>query len=270
MTPPHERVSGPPGRARITPACTLVGVTAGLFLVLAQTGRAQAVAGRVIESPGKRPIADVEVRLFRAAPGDTATPTDTTPVAVGMTASDGVFALIAPGTGTYRVRVASASYGPPITLASADSVDQREYAIELDYGAPFLGSQVDREAASVPGTFALHYPAYLQSNRVTGCAALQFVVDTVGRVDSTTIQAVALTRLEFAQEAARAAVKATYKPAERGGRKVRQVVREPFAFTLEGGAPPDMTSCKVAAPWKANAAPVRGYERRRREVVGRP
>jgi hypothetical protein len=91
-----------------------------------------------------------------------------------------VFAFRAPGPGTYRVRVAARLFGPTLTLASDDTVDQRDYAVALDYAAPFLPSQVDRVARAAPGAVRARYPSALQARGVAGCAALELVVDTLG------------------------------------------------------------------------------------------
>ncbi len=229
-------------RLRRLPVALASLATAGLS---ARTAAAQLVMGRVVDSASRRPLPAVPVRLVRVA-GDGAGP-DTASVARGHTARDGVFTLAAPGPGTYRLHVAGGVAGPPLALASADSVDQREYAVTLDYGAPVLAELTDKPATSVPGTLLLRYPPHLVPGRVTGCAALEFVVDTLGRAEPATFQVLVASRPEFAQSAAAAAVAGRYRPAERDGRLVRGVVRMPFTFAINSLQVTRRAECLAAA-----------------------
>jgi protein TonB len=61
---------------------------------------------------------------------------------------------------------------------------------------------------------------------------MQFVVREDGKVDPASIKTLRATNPEFA-EAARVAIRsARFIPAEIGGKKVAQVVQQPFAFEL--------------------------------------
>ena len=61
---------------------------------------------------------------------------------------------------------------------------------------------------------------------------MQFVVGPDGKVDPSTIKTLQASRAEFADAARTAIRSARFTPAEIGGKKVAQVVQQPFAFEL--------------------------------------
>lgn len=100
-------------------------------------------------------------------------------------------------------------------------------------GAPMTGLEVDKPAAAIPGAATPAYPDGLKASGVEGEALVRFVVDTLGRAEVGTFQV-----LEASHEAFGAAVRAAlprmrFLPAESGGRKVRMLVQQRFAFALE-------------------------------------
>lgn len=214
---------------------------------------AQAVMGRVVDSTTRKPLAGVPVLLVPGADS-----VRDTVYAVAQTAADGVFALAAPAPGTYRVRLGAAHVGPPLALPNADAVDQHEYPIAVPAadallravlrgvpldsviraGAPFFAFQVEKTAATVPGTLAARYPESMKHGTTTrGEVVAQFVVDTTGRADVGTFRVLRTTNAAFS-DAARAGVsQARFYPAEIAHRRVRQLVQLPFTFTLVGAPP---------------------------------
>jgi protein TonB len=93
--------------------------------------------------------------------------------------------------------------------------------------------QVDRAAALLPGSGRPVYPEALRSAGAAGEVLVQVVIDTVGRAEMATLEIVSSTHDRFSESVTRALSKARFAPAEFGGRKVRQVVRMPFVFSLE-------------------------------------
>jgi protein TonB len=83
------------------------------------------------------------------------------------------------------------------------------------------------------GQVSLRYPDMLRSASVEGEVLAQFVVDTTGRVDMSTFKVLKSTHDLFAQAVKQALQSARYSPAEIGGRKVRQLVQQPFTFALQ-------------------------------------
>jgi periplasmic protein TonB len=96
---------------------------------------------------------------------------------------------------------------------------------------PFTAPMVEREVRLI-GTVQLRYPSMLQSAGVTGEVTMQYVVDTLGRVERESVHAVASSNTLFTQAARDALLRARFAPAEAGGRKVRQLVEQRFSFEV--------------------------------------
>ena len=91
--------------------------------------------------------------------------------------------------------------------------------------------QVEKQA-QVNGALAARYPSVLQSQGVEGKVIAQFVVDTNGRAEMGSWKVLETSNELFSQAAKDAARSARFFPAEVGGRKVRQLVQQPFTFAL--------------------------------------
>ncbi len=76
------------------------------------------------------------------------------------------------------------------------------------------------------------YPVMLRAARVEGRVLLQFVVDTLGRVDATSIRAIQSTHSHFEEAARRAVATCRYRPARFNSHAVRVLVQTPFTFNL--------------------------------------
>ncbi len=76
------------------------------------------------------------------------------------------------------------------------------------------------------------YPALLRSARVEGRVVVQFVVDTVGHVVPASIGIEKSTHALFSTAVRNALLRSHYRPAEVGGRRMRQWVAQRFTFTL--------------------------------------
>jgi periplasmic protein TonB len=92
--------------------------------------------------------------------------------------------------------------------------------------------QVEKTAGTVPGQGAPVFPPMLQSANVEGEVLAQFVVDTTGRVDMNSFKILKSTHEMFTQSVKNWLSHARYSPAEIGGRKVRQLVQQPFNFGI--------------------------------------
>lgn len=97
---------------------------------------------------------------------------------------------------------------------------------------PYFEFQVEKQALPREGNAPPVYPALLEQNRVEGEVLAQFVVDTSGRADMTTFKVLKSTNDLFTASVKNALVKMRFYPAEVGGHKVKQVVQQPFAFTV--------------------------------------
>jgi protein TonB len=92
--------------------------------------------------------------------------------------------------------------------------------------------QVEKQVSQIPGSMNLRYPDMLRSANVEGEVLAQFVVDTSGRVERGSIKILKTSHELFTGAVQSALPSARYYPAEIGGRKVKQLVQQPFNFTL--------------------------------------
>ena len=96
---------------------------------------------------------------------------------------------------------------------------------------PYFDFQVEKAAAAIPGV-APAYPEMLKSSGVEGEALVQFVVDTTGRAELGSFKVLRASHDAFGQAVRSALPRMRFLPAEIGGRKVRMLVQQPFAFAL--------------------------------------
>ena len=97
---------------------------------------------------------------------------------------------------------------------------------------PYFDFQVEKAAAAIPGSGSPAYPEMLKSSGVEGEALVQFVVDTSGRAELGSFKVLRASHDAFGQAVRAALPRMRFLPAEIGGRKVRMLVQQPFAFAL--------------------------------------
>lgn len=131
------------------------------------------------------------------------------------------------------------SRGPdtdPITYAPTPSVDLQSLIAQLSV---FNADQVDRRAMlDTTRLLQLSFPPPLFAAGIQGLVIAEFVVDTVGRVESGTVGIVSSTAPLFTEAVRVALESASYIPAIKNGHAVRQFVQQPFEFSVnrQGGA----------------------------------
>jgi protein TonB len=97
---------------------------------------------------------------------------------------------------------------------------------------PYFEFQVEKQVAMIPGQGPT-YPEQLRSANVEGEVLAQFVVDTTGRYESGTFKVLKSTNEQFTNAVKNALPRMKFYPAEVGGRKVKQLVQQPFTFSLQ-------------------------------------
>lgn len=97
---------------------------------------------------------------------------------------------------------------------------------------PYFEFQVEKPVVPVPGSQGPRYPEILKSANVEGEVLAQFVVDTTGRVEMGTFKVLKSSHELFTQAVKTSLGNAKYLPAEVGGRRVKQLVQQPFQFAL--------------------------------------
>jgi len=98
---------------------------------------------------------------------------------------------------------------------------------------PFFEFQVEKQVQQIPGTGNLRYPDMLRSANVEGEVLAQFVVDTTGHYESGTFKVLKSSHDLFTAAVKNALPQMRFYPAEVGGRKVKQLVQQPFTFSLQ-------------------------------------
>lgn len=111
-----------------------------------------------------------------------------------------------------------------------------DFGVEAPTGAPagnvYLEHQVDRPVG-VRGRMLPAYPDPLRRAGVEGDVLVSFVVDTLGRADMTTFTVIRATHDLFTRAVRDAVTAQRFTPAETGGRRVRQLVQQPFSFAIQ-------------------------------------
>jgi len=146
----------------------------------------------------------------------------------------------APARYTYTRDVSSCgtvliwSRGPdtdPLVASPTPSVDLAQLVASM---AVFNAEQVDRRATldtqrSSPPAF----PPPLYAEGLRGLVVAEFVVDTAGKVEEGTVGIVSSTAPLFTEAVRVALASSNYFPAQKNGHAVRQLVHQPFEFSVD-------------------------------------
>lgn len=97
---------------------------------------------------------------------------------------------------------------------------------------PYFEFQVDKTVEPLPGLKGPAYPQELRDAKVSGKVLVQFVVDTLGRPVMQSFKVVRSQHDLFTIAVKTAVTEFRYAPAEIEGRKVKQLVQQPFNFAL--------------------------------------
>ena len=110
---------------------------------------------------------------------------------------------------------------------------------ETPFGPPafltdtaFSVLEVDEMVERYEGSAAPIYPPDLIATATEGQVDAIYVVDTIGRVDTTTIQVIQSNDPRFTESVRNALGEARFHPAKRGGKHVRQLVQQRFRFQI--------------------------------------
>jgi TonB family protein len=105
-----------------------------------------------------------------------------------------------------------------------------------DDGATALAeTAVEQRPQVIPGScLAPTYPVQMRAARIEGRVLLQSVVDTLGRIEPSSIVVLQSTHQLFASAARRALLTCRYRPGRFGGRSVRVRIETPYSFRVTG------------------------------------
>jgi len=126
------------------------------------------------------------------------------------------------------------SRGPdtdPISFPPTPSVDLEALVAQLSI---FNADQVDRRAQlDTTRLLKLSFPPPLFAAGIHGLVIAEFVVDTAGKVEDGTVGIVSSTAPLFTDAVRVALESASYVPALKNGHPVRQLVQQPFEFSVD-------------------------------------
>lgn len=216
VVPAHERA--------LDGLATMVSVVAhglAIFVLLRQAAPrefrdfSEVLPALYLYAPDRQPAAPRELRIPVPAPAGDPAGADI-PVASSLPG-----AAVVPR----KPRPAAGLLPPGRTTVRLDSV----------FSVLAVDSEVVRYPSAAPA-----YPKALLEGGVEGSVEAEFVVDTTGRVDLTTIRILRSSHEEFSASVQAALAGASFRPAWRNLRKVRQLVSQRFAFRIYRG--PDSVS----------------------------
>ena len=103
---------------------------------------------------------------------------------------------------------------------------------------------VEEAATRTAGSAAPIYPSDLLRDGIEGWVTVQFVVDTLGRADSSSLVVLASTHPAFAQSVRHAVPLMSFRSASMSGHKVHQMVEQRFGFKLQPSDPRPVSPTK--------------------------
>jgi len=120
--------------------------------------------------------------------------------------------------------------GKGVAGGTSKGVEGGKAVVQTDQ--PYFDFQVEKPVVPAPGTAGPNYPDMLRSAGIEGTVLAQFVVDTTGRADMSTYKVLKSDNDLFSTSVKNYLGRARFLPAEVGGRKVKQLVQQPFQFSL--------------------------------------
>ena len=161
--------------------------------------------------------------------GSAAGPTDArgslrVPLTIDVGSIVGVDDIVLPGTNDIGSVVGSNI----LDAASGEGLS------DGDGTGPMSVLTVDKPAVPLPGNAKPVYPTLLRNAGVTGSVTMQFVIDTAGAVEPSSIKVLRADNELFVSAVRSALARSRFLAAEVAGRKVRMLVEQRFDFAIEG------------------------------------
>lgn len=219
----------PPARATITGASTLLSVAAHATLIVSAVHATRARSEEVDRAIRER------VSFVRYLP-----PPDRVRSTVGV---GEVLRYVQQGGGGVHLTARAdgqdrraAGIDGPLMNGGALGLDLRDHAPVKEVISPdsvYSVLDVEEAATRTAGSAAPIYPPDLLREGTEGSVTMRFVVDTLGRADSSSIVVLWSTHPSFARAVRHAVPLMTFSAATANGHKVRQMVEQRFGFRLQ-------------------------------------
>ena len=107
-----------------------------------------------------------------------------------------------------------------------------EKKVEVKEDQTYFEFQVEKPVMTAPGSGQPRYPDILRQAGVEGDVLATFVVDTTGRADPASFKVLRTSHELFSNAVKQALPSMRFIPAEVGGKKVKQLVQQPFSFAI--------------------------------------
>ena len=108
----------------------------------------------------------------------------------------------------------------------------QKVAVAAVEGQTYFEFQVEKPVMQAPNSAVPRYPEILKSAGVEGEVLASFVVDTTGLAEPGSFKVLHATHDLFASAVRSTLPNMRFLPAEVGGRKVKQLVQQPFVFAI--------------------------------------
>ena len=172
---------------------------------------------------GGRPVKQLVQQPFSFALGRNMRPTTTDAVLQPTNATERKLAAKR-GTGVNTLKPGST----PASAANAGAFKKEPAVVN----GPYFESQVERSAGFADGFKGPQYPATLKAQGIEGSVLVQFVVNADGSAEMSSFKVLRTDNPGFTNAARDAIAAGQFNPALVGGRAVRQLMTQPFAFSL--------------------------------------
>jgi periplasmic protein TonB len=120
--------------------------------------------------------------------------------------------------------------GKGVAGGTSKGVEGGKAVVQSDQ--PYFEFQVEKPVVPAPGSISPRYPDMLRQAGVEGEVLAQFVVDTTGKAEAGSLKILKSSHDMFVQSVKNALPNMKFIPAEVGGRKVKQLVQQPFTFSI--------------------------------------
>jgi protein TonB len=120
--------------------------------------------------------------------------------------------------------------GKGVAGGVAKGVEGGKAVVQSDQ--PYFEFQVEKPVVPAPGSISPRYPDMLRQAGVEGEVLAQFVVDTTGKAEPGSLKILKSSHDMFVQSVKNALPQMKFIPAEVGGKKVKQLVQQPFTFSI--------------------------------------
>ena len=120
--------------------------------------------------------------------------------------------------------------GKGVAGGVAKGVEGGKAVVQSDQ--PYFEFQVEKPVVPAPGSVSPRYPDMLRQAGIEGEVLAQFVVDTTGKAEPGSLKILKSSHDMFVQSVKNALPQMKFIPAEVGGKKVKQLVQQPFTFSI--------------------------------------